>query len=97
MADDSQKDQVLTFESEEARDAAMDALSGRRAGPAAAVMTAGLDVGKIVGPLIGGFVASLLGLEAMFVIVPLAFLLVAYAGALAGRRRRGGDPAAPAA
>lgn len=77
--------------------AAMDALSGRRAGPAAAVMTAGLDVGKIVGPLIGGFVASLVGLEAMFVIVPLAFLLVAYAGALAGRHRRAGDPAVPGA
>ena len=38
--------------------AAMDALSGQRAGPAAAVMTAGLDVGKIIGPLLGGVVAT---------------------------------------
>jgi predicted MFS family arabinose efflux permease len=76
--------------------AAMDALAGRRAGPAAAIMTAGLDVGKIVGPLLGGFAATLVGLEAMFVIVPLAFLVAALIAALAGRRQGGGGRALPA-
>lgn len=67
--------------------AAMDALAGRRAAPAAAVMTAGLDVGKIVGPLIGGLVAAVFGLEAMFFIVPLAFLVAAVAVSAFSRRQ----------
>ena len=54
--------------------AAMDAMAGQQAGIAAAAMTAGLDVGKMIGPLIGGFVAGAFGLDAMFRIVPLAFL-----------------------
>lgn len=54
--------------------AAMDAMAGTQAGLAAAAMTAGLDVGKMIGPLVGGFVAGAFGLDAMFRIVPLAFL-----------------------
>ena len=56
--------------------AAMDALRGQQAGAAAAVMSAGLDVGKMIGPLLGGIVAGLFGLEVMFVVLPLAFLLL---------------------
>jgi hypothetical protein len=67
---------------------AMDALSGRRAGPAAALMTSGLDAGKIVGPLLGGVVAAAIGLEAMFVVVPVAFLVVALIGYALGRMQR---------
>lgn len=74
--------------------AAMDALAGRRAGPAAAVMTAGLDAGKIVGPLLGGLVAAVVGLEAMFVSLPLAFLALAVVVSLAGRTGRRADGAA---
>lgn len=68
--------------------AAMEVTPGRLAGTAAAVMTAGLDVGKMLGPLIGGLVATVIGLEAMFRVVPFAFLgvyLILYLGA----RRRG--------
>ena len=54
--------------------AAMDAMAGSQAGLAAAAMTAGLDVGKMIGPLVGGFVAAAFGLDAMFRVVPLAFL-----------------------
>ncbi|MFO1541162.1 MAG: MFS transporter, partial [Chloroflexota bacterium] len=70
--------------------AAMDALRGERTGAAAAVMTAGLDVGKMIGPLAGGLVASVAGLPATFVVVPLAFLALAIALDLAGRRGRPG-------
>lgn len=55
---------------------AMEETPGHQAGMAAAVMTAGLDIGKMVGPLIGGIVATAIGLEAMFRIVPFAFLAV---------------------
>ncbi|MFP5342200.1 MAG: MFS transporter [Candidatus Limnocylindria bacterium] len=64
--------------------AAMEVTPGRLAGTAAAVMTAGLDDGKMLGPLIGGLVATVVGLEAMFRVVPFAFLalyLVLYLGA----------------
>lgn len=67
--------------------AAMDATPGHLAGTAAAVMTAGLDVGKMIGPLIGGLVASAVGVQAMFRIVPFAFLIAYLALLLAGRRR----------
>ena len=70
--------------------AAMDATPARFVGASAAVMTAGLDVGKMLGPLIGGIVASLVGLDTMFRVVPIAFLgvfLVLYVGA--GRRGPG--------
>lgn len=66
--------------------AAMDALDGTRAGIAAAVMTAGLDAGKMVGPLIGGFVAAAFGLDVMFRVVPLAFLVL-YLGLFLATRR----------
>jgi predicted MFS family arabinose efflux permease len=56
--------------------AAMTATPAAQAGLAAAVMSAGLDVGKMVGPLLGGAVASGFGLETMFRVVPLAFLVV---------------------
>ena len=39
-------------------------------------MTAGLDVGKMLGPLIGGLVAAVIGLEAMFRLVPFIFLVL---------------------
>ena len=82
--------------------AAMDALAGHQAGAAAAVMTAGLDVGKMIGPLVGGIVAAALGLQTMFVVVPLAFLGLYLVLDLAGRRGRsrpgtGGAPPAPSA
>jgi predicted MFS family arabinose efflux permease len=53
---------------------AMVATPPRQAGVAAALMTGGLDVGKMIGPLVGGLTASAVGLDAMFRIVPLAFL-----------------------
>jgi predicted MFS family arabinose efflux permease len=76
---------------------AMDALSGRRAGPAAALMTSGLDAGKIVGPLLGGVVAAAVGLEAMFVVVPVAFLIVALVGYVLARAQRSRTDPQPAA
>ncbi len=75
---------------------AMEETPGHQAGMAAAVMTAGLDVGKMLGPLIGGVVAGAVGLEAMFRIVPFAFLaiyLVLFV--TAERLRRAPDPADP--
>jgi predicted MFS family arabinose efflux permease len=69
---------------------AMEETPGHQAGVAAAVMTAGLDVGKMLGPLIGGIVATLVGLETMFRVVPFAFLavyLVLYVTATRRRRR----------
>jgi predicted MFS family arabinose efflux permease len=68
--------------------AAMEALQGRRAGAGAALMTAGLDVGKMIGPLLGGLVAGIVGLPAMFLIVPLAFLALSWVAMLAARRSR---------
>ena len=68
---------------------AMEQTPGHPAGMAAAVMTAGLDVGKMLGPLNGGIVAAAIGLEAMFRIVPFAFLAlygVIYLPAFRGRR-----------
>ena len=56
--------------------AAMEETPGHQAGMAAAVMTAGLDVGKMLGPLIGGLVAAVIGLEAMFRLVPFVFLVL---------------------
>jgi MFS family permease len=76
---------------------AMEETPGHQAGVAAAVMTAGLDVGKMLGPLIGGIVATLVGLETMFRVVPFAFLavyLVLYVVATR-RRRPGTTPADP--
>lgn len=68
---------------------AMEATPGHQAGMAAAVMTAGLDVGKMIGPLIGGIVAGAIGLEAMFRIVPFAFLALYGLLHLIAERRRG--------
>lgn len=56
--------------------AAMTATPVALAGLAAAVMSAGLDIGKMVGPLLGGGVARAVGLETMFRVVPLAFLVI---------------------
>lgn len=56
--------------------AAMDVLATSQAGVAAAAMTAGLDLGKMIGPLIGGFVAAAFGLDVMFRVVPLTFLVL---------------------
>jgi MFS family permease len=79
--------------------AAMEALKGRQtgAGAAAAVMTGGLDVGKMIGPLLGGIVAGAFGLDVMFVVVPLAFLLLyaAFYLASAWQRRRSDRSALP--
>lgn len=80
--------------------AAMEALKGRQTGTgaAAAVMTGGLDVGKMIGPLVGGVIAGAFGLDVMFVVVPLAFLLL-YASfyiAAAWQRRRIDRSALPA-
>ena len=75
---------------------AMEETPGHQAGMAAAVMTAGLDVGKMLGPLIGGLVAGAIGLEAMFRIVPFAFLAIYLVLFLASeRRRRAPVPAHP--
>lgn len=67
--------------------AAMEATPGHQVGLAAAVMTSGLDVGKMIGPLVGGLVASAIGIEGMFRVVPLAFLVIFGALYLAARRR----------
>jgi len=67
--------------------AAMVAIRRDQAGSAAAAMTAGLDVGRMIGPLIGGGVATIVGLDLTFRVVPLVFLgiyLVLYP--LAARR-----------
>ena len=69
--------------------AAMEETGPRQAGTAAAVMTAGLDVGKMIGPLVGGVVATAVGLDAMFRIVPLSFLAVYLVLFLLRPRRRG--------
>ena len=77
--------------------AAMDSMKGSQVGIAAAAMTAGLDMGKMVGPLIGGFVAAAFGLDVMFRVVPLGFLLlylVLYV-ATPRHRLRPGTAAAP--
>lgn len=71
---------------------AMEETPGHLAGTAAAVMTSGLDVGKMVGPLIGGIVATALGLDTMFRLVPFGFLAV-YLVLFFGARRRGGPRA----
>ncbi|HUQ78464.1 MAG TPA: MFS transporter [Patescibacteria group bacterium] len=67
---------------------AMDETPGHQAGMAAAVMTAGLDIGKMLGPLIGGVVAGAIGIEAMFRIVPFAFLAIYIILFVASERRR---------
>jgi predicted MFS family arabinose efflux permease len=69
--------------------AAMEALEGRRAGVGAALMTAGLDVGKMIGPILGGIVAGMVGMSAMFVILPLGSLALAWVALLAARGPRG--------
>ncbi|HET7702133.1 MAG TPA: MFS transporter [Candidatus Limnocylindrales bacterium] len=74
---------------------AMEETPGHQAGMAAAVMTAGLDVGKMIGPLIGGIVAGVIGLEAMFRIVPFAFLAIYGLLHLASERRRRAAPRHP--
>lgn len=73
---------------------AMEATPGHQVGLAAAVMTSGLDVGKMIGPLVGGLVAGAIGIEGMFRVVPLAFLVIFGALYLGARRR--GRPASPA-
>jgi predicted MFS family arabinose efflux permease len=75
--------------------AAMDVTPARFVGASAAVMTAGLDVGKMLGPLIGGIVASLVGLETMFRVVPLSFLALFLVLYVAAGRRGYGRPAGP--
>jgi predicted MFS family arabinose efflux permease len=67
---------------------AMEVTPGHLAGLSAAVMTAGLDVGKMIGPLVGGLVAGAFGLDAMFRVVPLAFLVIFGVAFIAGARRR---------
>lgn len=67
---------------------AMEETPGHQAGVAAAVMSSGMDVGKMLGPLIGGIVATLLGLDTMFRVVPFAFLAVYLVLYFAARRRR---------
>lgn len=67
---------------------AMEATPGHQVGLAAAVMTSGLDVGKMIGPLVGGLVASAIGIEGMFRVVPLAFLVI-FGALYLGARRRG--------
>ena len=74
---------------------AMEETPGHQAGMSAAVMTAGLDVGKMIGPLIGGIVAGAIGLEAMFRIVPFAFLAIYAVLHLASQRRRGAPTRRP--
>lgn len=65
---------------------ALEDLGAGQEGPAAAVMSGGLDAGKILGPIAGGLAAEALGLEAMFHVVPLAFMAVFVALLLARRR-----------
>ena len=67
---------------------AMEDTPGHQAGLSAAVMTAGLDVGKMVGPLVGGVVAAAVGVDTMFRVVPIGFLVV-FAVALVVARRSG--------
>ena len=65
---------------------AMEELGAGQEGLGAAVMSGGLDAGKILGPLAGGLTAEAVGLEMMFHIVPLSFM-VAFLGLLLVRRR----------
>jgi MFS family permease len=67
----------------------MEETPGHQAGVAAAVMTAGLDAGKMVGPLIGGIVATMLGVDSMFRVVPFGFLAIYLLLYLATRHHRG--------
>jgi predicted MFS family arabinose efflux permease len=67
----------------------------RHHGLTAALVHAGLDVGKIAGPLVGGAVAQLIGLAAMFRVLPL--VLLALYVALHVAARRSSDRVAPPA
>jgi len=68
---------------------AMSAVSDEDSGPTAALLSGGLDLGKIAGPLVAGAVADVVGVAAMFRIVPLGFLVVFLVlGAVERRRRR---------
>lgn len=71
---------------------AMEETPGHLAGTAAAVMTSGLDVGKMVGPLIGGIVATAVGLDTMFRVVPFGFFGLYLLLFLGARRRRREPP-----
>jgi MFS family permease len=68
----------------------------RHHGLTAALVHAGLDVGKITGPLVGGVVAQLVGLAAMFRILP-AVLLALYLVLHFAARRSAPRVVAPAA
>lgn len=68
----------------------------RQHGLTAALVHSGLDVGKITGPLVGGVVAQLVGLAAMFRILPV-FLLVLYLALHFAARRSTTRVVAPAA
>lgn len=67
---------------------AFDAVEGEpeRTGITAAVVQGGLDVGKIVGPVLAGATAEVVGLAAMFRVLPAA-VVVLYLGLRAGSRR----------
>ena len=67
---------------------AMEETPGHQAGVAAAVMSSGLDIGKMLGPLIGGVVATLVGVDTMFRVVPFVFLAVYLVLYFAARGRR---------
>jgi predicted MFS family arabinose efflux permease len=60
--------------SAEAFDAVGDA--DRDHGLTAALVHSGLDVGKLAGPIVGGAVAQVIGVAAMFQVLPLALLAV---------------------
>ncbi|MCG8590337.1 MAG: MFS transporter [Proteobacteria bacterium] len=66
---------------------AMEDSDDQSASATAALIGAGYDVGRIVGPATGGLVAAAVGLDTMFVAMPLFFLAVILPMALATQRR----------
>lgn len=67
---------------------AMEDSDEEEASATAALIGAGYDVGRIVGPAVGGLVAALVGLETMFIAMPLFFVAVILPMALRAQRRR---------
>ena len=66
----------------------------RRHGITAAVLHGGLDAGKVAGPVVAGVVAQVVGLAAMFQVLPVVVLLL-YGALLVASRRAPSPASAP--
>ena len=67
---------------------AMEDSSEEQASATAALIGAGYDVGRIVGPAVGGLVAAMVGLDTMFIAMPLFFVAVILPMALRAQGKR---------